>query len=285
MTRAPGQVPNYQTAYESHFDQLVATHGRSRALELVVGGKYEEVGQLEFFALRQLGLVPEHAIVDVGCGSGRLAAAVQSYLTGRYWGTDILTSALAYAQWRCSRDNFEFIHVTTPIIPVVENSADFVVFFSVFTHLLDEDIFKYLREARRVAKPSGKVVCSFLDFESEAHWPIFLATVADQDPTRVLNKFTTRNALSRLARAAGLNVQSFYPGTEKWIASAQKHSGTDSTADYIEFGQSIAVFDVFPEESYLALHRDVHDAVKAGQFRSGAHHYDVCGHKEGRALS
>lgn len=284
MRRSLGEVPNYQSTYESHFAQLAATHGPARAAELVVGGQYEEVGRLEFSVLRQLGLSPEHSLVDVGCGSGRLAAALQPYLTGRYWGIDILDTALDYARWRCPRDNFEFSRVTTPAIPVPENRADFVVFFSVFTHLLDEDIFKYLREARRVAKPTTKIVCSFLDLESEAHWPLFLATAADQNPERILNKFTTTTALSRLARAAGLNVVNLYAGTEKWIVTKPDADAEDS-APHVEFGQSIAVFDVFPEASYLAMHPDVRAAVAAGQFRSGAHHYDTCGHKEGRPVS
>lgn len=281
MPRGLGDVPNYQATYESHFEQLVAAHGHARALELVVGGKYEEVGQLEFSVVRQLGLRPEHSIVDVGCGSGRLAAALQSFLTGRYWGTDLLASALEYARWRCAaREHFKFLHVTTPTIPVPNNHADFVVFFSVFTHLLDEDIFKYLREARRVAKPTAKIVCSFLDLECEAHWPVFLATAANDDPARVLNKFTTCNALGRLARAAGLNVRAIHPGTQKWISTGEEN-GRDLL---VEFGQSIAILDVFPEESYLALYPDVKAAVATGMFRSGAHHYETCGHKERRPL-
>ena len=47
-------------------------------------------------------------------------------------------------------------------IPCEDEQADFVCFFSVFTHLVHEETFEYLREARRVLKPGGKIVFSFL---------------------------------------------------------------------------------------------------------------------------
>jgi hypothetical protein len=43
----------------------------------------------------------------------------------------------------------------------------------VFTHLLDEDVSRFLSEARRVAKQGGKIVFSFLNFECDSHWPVF----------------------------------------------------------------------------------------------------------------
>jgi hypothetical protein len=40
----------------------------------------------------------------------------------------------------------------------------------------------------------------------------------------------------------------------------------------------------FDEAAYLNLHADVRKAVEKGFFKSGLHHYEVCGEQEGRAL-
>lgn len=279
-------IRDYQATYERHLAKLIDEHGRERAMELVVGGKYHESGRLEAWALRQLGLRPENSVVDVGCGSGRLALGLEGFLTGKFVGTDVLAEALDYARSRCGRRDWEFIHTSGKRIPVADNTADFVVFFSVFTHLLDEDVFRYLCESRRIAKPTGKIVFSYLDFECDGHWPLFLQTAADERPDRVLNSFTTETAIRRLARGAGLMVRAFHPSGEKWISvEGPILSEDDSNArGPLEFGQSIAVLEIFPEDRYLALYPDVDQAVKEGTFRSGSHHYDVCGYKEGRRV-
>jgi 2-polyprenyl-3-methyl-5-hydroxy-6-metoxy-1,4-benzoquinol methylase len=46
---------------------------KEEAMRLVVGGEFDAVGKLEYYLLRSLGLSSGHLIIDVGCGSGRLA--------------------------------------------------------------------------------------------------------------------------------------------------------------------------------------------------------------------
>jgi ubiquinone/menaquinone biosynthesis C-methylase UbiE len=279
-------IPDYKLTYERHFEKLAREHSYDKAMELIVGGKYSETGRLEACLLKELGIGPGHSIVDVGCGSGRLAQTIQNDFAGKYWGVDVLREALEFAKSRCSRKDWEFLPTSGAEIPVATGVADFVVFFSVATHLLDEDLFRYMQEARRVAKASARIVISFLDFECEAHWPLFLRTVADRDPGRVLNKFTTKGALRRLARGAGLNVQMIRDGAEKWLRIDDPIACEDGRVlqGMVEFGQSIAVLGVFPEAQYLDRYADVRRAVESGLFESGSHHYDVCGHKEGRSI-
>jgi len=277
---------DYALSYERLLEKLTVEYGYDRAMELVVGGLYAESGMLEASALIHLGLGPEQTLVDVGCGSGRLPFALRSYLRGKFVGTDILAPTLDYARQKCDRRDWEFIPVDRVLIPVANLSADFVTFFSVFTHLLDEDIFKFLIEAKRVLKPDGCVVFSFLDFDCDSHWPLFLKTVDESDPNRVLNKFTTKGAIRRLVRGAALQVQTIFDGQERWVPLstpvALENSGT--MEGVVEFGQSVAVCTHFPEVDYLSKYQDVKEAVTAGFFRSGAHHYEVCGHAEGRRL-
>lgn len=64
------------------------------------GRGYEALGEIEKQLLIALGLEPHHCLLDVGCGSGRLAKALVPYLTaGRFLGTDVVQELLDYAHF------------------------------------------------------------------------------------------------------------------------------------------------------------------------------------------
>lgn len=237
------QVPDYVASYQAHLAHLIQAHGREAAMEWIVGGQYAQIGILESSALLSLGLQPSHTLVDIGCGSGRLPYALRHYLQGGFLGTDILEETLAYAREKCGRPEWRFVTTFEPAIPAEDASADFVTFFSVFTHLLDEDIYRFLAEARRVLKPGGKVVFSFLDFECETHWPLFEATVGDRNPRRVLNKFVSKGAIRRWARALGFAEEAIWDGYQPWIGLTEPFTYSDGrkAEGVVEFGQSVAV--------------------------------------------
>lgn len=237
------EVPNYIKAYEELCDALIARHGREQAMSLIVGGQYREMGILESSALRTLGLQPGHHVIDVGCGSGRLAVALRPFLTGKFTGTDVLQKALDYAAEKCARPDWEFVRTIEPVIPAAAQGADFVCFFSVFTHLLDEDIYRFLAEAKRVTRPGGTIVFSYLDFEVATHWAIFESTVADRNPNRVLNKFISKGAIHKWCGQLGLTVARLYDGPERWIELTEPFRYIDGreASGTVEFGQSVAV--------------------------------------------
>jgi SAM-dependent methyltransferase len=240
--------PDYLASYRHTLAHLVATHGEDVAMDLIVGGQSEAIGILEFSALRTLGLQPEHNVIDVGCGSGRLAVKLAPFLQavgggGKYWGTDILPELPAYARKISRRDDWEF-HTTEGFgIPAPDGCADFVCFFSVFTHLLHEDIYKYLGEAKRVLRPGGKIVFSYLDFAVPSHWTIFELTVADTNPHRVLNMFVSRDAILAWCRHLDLDVTALHDGDRPWIdlVKSFRYSDGREASGIVEFGQSIAV--------------------------------------------
>lgn len=159
------RLPHYVRDYRRFVEGLLAKGGdRHQAMSQAVGGEFEAVGE----ALRQVvveaGLKADDYLIDVGCGSGRLTAALQRCgLPIRYLGADVVPELLAYAEERYGADGWSFVEVDGLYIPEADATADLVVFFSVLTHLSRTECETYLREARRVLKPSGRIVASYID--------------------------------------------------------------------------------------------------------------------------
>jgi ubiquinone/menaquinone biosynthesis C-methylase UbiE len=81
-----------------------------------------------------------------------------------YLGTDVVPELLAYARAQCVDETTRrFALVDGLTIPDQGTSADFVVFFSVFTHLYRNECLTLLEEAKRVVKPGGRNVVPYLD--------------------------------------------------------------------------------------------------------------------------
>lgn len=159
--------------YERHVAQLIASRPIDEAMSLAVGGDYGHIGQVEQALLRRLGLQHGAFIVDLGCGSGRLASALgTSGIDVQYTGIDVVQQLLDYAATR-SPHHYRFLLHRNLSVPVEDASADFVCAFSVFTHLLHDETFIYLRDMRRVLRPNGRIVFSFLEFAEPQHWRVF----------------------------------------------------------------------------------------------------------------
>lgn len=138
---------NYEALYESLAKRLSST-------DSVGGGEYEEMGLRLLGVLLMEGLKPDATLVDLGCGTGRLAVHVVPWLkTGpRYVGIDISKTMLAHARRLVGEKvpsplcSIEFLHQTTPDFPLLpDKTVDMVCAFSVFTHMEHEDSFRYLR--------------------------------------------------------------------------------------------------------------------------------------------
>jgi SAM-dependent methyltransferase len=158
-------------------DPLIPPHGL-----WFVGGEadYQRVNAeyLEYF--RSLGgLRPDHRVLDVGCGIGVMASSLARFLSpqGSYAGFDIVRVGIRWAQNNIASrfPNFSFTHAdifnkhynpkgkVQPDafrFPYDDSSFDFVFVKSVFTHLLPESIQNYVREIRRVMKPTGRCLAS-----------------------------------------------------------------------------------------------------------------------------
>lgn len=209
--------PSYVDRYLAHIARLRETVSGDGALESAVGGEFIAIGRLEFELLRSLGLKAGGTVVDVGCGSGRLALPLSALPGVSYIGTDVVPDLLEHARRITARPDWRFELTKGLSIPCGDDSADFACFFSVLTHLTHEDSFRYLREARRVLKPGGRIVLSFLEFHRRAHWVTFQRYVDARAPGDPINQFIERDAIRAWASHLALRVDAFFDGDRPHI--------------------------------------------------------------------
>lgn len=120
--------------------------------------EYERLSALKLKLLIDLGLTPEAKILDVGCGTGNLTAALHDDFLGErgvYRGADISPDAIAFCRSRFTRPNF-FFHVSEMTqLPALTERFDFIVFFSVFTHTYPRETAALLRGASQLLAANG----------------------------------------------------------------------------------------------------------------------------------
>jgi SAM-dependent methyltransferase len=201
--------------YERHVANLIANYPLDEAMSLAVGGGFELVGAIEVDILRFFGLEDGMSLIDLGCGSGRLASALGRSAKIEYTGIDIVQILLDYAKSK-SPSNYSFILHRALSIPSKDCVCEFVTAFSVFTHLLPAESYIYLEDIKRVLKPNGKLVFSFLEFGGGAHWDVFDATVtAQRYKAQVpLNSFIERSVIGLWCDRLGYKVESYVSATE-----------------------------------------------------------------------
>jgi SAM-dependent methyltransferase len=118
------------------------------------------------------------AVLEIGCGIGRIAFALRYLLAGgSYDGFDIIADKIAFMQERFTpaHPNFRFVHANvrntyynpggtldahTYRFPYASDSMDLVFAASVYTHMVPENTRRYVHETGRVLRPGGRCVLS-----------------------------------------------------------------------------------------------------------------------------
>ncbi|BDG71951.1 class I SAM-dependent methyltransferase [Roseomonas fluvialis] len=133
------------------------------------------------------GIAPDHSILDIGCGWGRLALPLAARLEarGRYLGMDAAAEAVAWCRRNIAEADprFRFHHAdirnsyanprgripaARAVLLPWEERFDRVVAFSLFTHLLPDATARYLAEAARLCRPGGQLVATFFLLDTQA---------------------------------------------------------------------------------------------------------------------
>lgn len=155
------------------------------------GGDFAKVGaSILSFLRRWADLAPSDQVLDVGCGAGRIAAALTRFLDaeGSYEGFDIFPFGVEWCQENvtpkhpnfCFRTVDVFNRVYNPyaptrasdfVFPYGNDSFDVVVLNSVFTHMLPADLVNYVVQINRVLKPGGRAFITYFLMDEDSREP------------------------------------------------------------------------------------------------------------------
>lgn len=217
-----------------------------RSLDPVGGAEFVAAG--DAFLLHAVtlgGLVPDHRVLDVGSGSGRLARPLARFLSadGSYDGFDVNGEAVAWCQARYAAfPHFRFHHAdlfntryrpdgagqaSEFAFPCADASCDVVLAPAVLTHLVTAEAEHYLREIARVLLPAGRALVALflLDLGSRAALTQKRATLpfdldAAAGPMVVVDPELPEEAVAfdhhwfdEVVRAAGLRRIDAHPGS------------------------------------------------------------------------
>lgn len=147
-----------------------------------IGGNFAGVGEEFAGYFKDLcGLKPDQSVLDVGCGTGRMAVPLTQYLssTGSYHGFDIMPECVEWCRSHITSryPNFHFqladiynlaynpggkAKASDYSFPYPDESFDLVILTSVFTHMFPPDVDNYFSNISRVLKPGGKCLITFL---------------------------------------------------------------------------------------------------------------------------
>ncbi|HEY3020954.1 MAG TPA: class I SAM-dependent methyltransferase [Solirubrobacteraceae bacterium] len=159
-----------------------------RRLQFVGEGDFASTGDEFLGHLVELaGLEPDHRVLDVGCGIGRMARPLARFLDerGSYAGFDVNPIGIGWCQLHYADERFSFTladlfnaryhptgrqRASEYRFPYDDDFFDVAVMASVLTHLLEDEAVHYLAETTRVVRPGGRVLATFflLDDESRA---------------------------------------------------------------------------------------------------------------------
>ena len=142
----------------------IAAAVESGAHREIIGGMWDEIGDLQLSFLKAQGLSPEHVLLDIGCGSLRLGVRAVEYLQpGRYWGTDLNATLLdagydreiASAGLSGKLQRSHLIEDGDFDFPGLPRHVDFAMATSVFTHVpLNHIRLCLVKLGRHVTSPS-----------------------------------------------------------------------------------------------------------------------------------
>lgn len=169
------------------------------------------------FLLNNVGIAPTDVVLEIGCGVGRVGKHLAPRCQ-RWIGCDVSPNMLRFAAERLrGLPNVEFVELAgNDLRPIADESIDVVYSTVVFMHLESWDRYAYVKEARRVLRPGGKLYVDNLNLCSDAGWASF--EVHSQFPPSErpdhISVCSTPQELQEYLKRAGFEEIRTQPGDE-----------------------------------------------------------------------
>ena len=124
-------------------------------------------------------------VLDIGCGIGRMAIPLASHLRdGSYIGMDVVAESISWCRKNITHkySNFQFDHIDlfnhrynpngkvldiNYRFPYTDQSFDFIILTSVFTHMLPAGMTNYMDQIQRMLADDGQVFFTFFLLNEE----------------------------------------------------------------------------------------------------------------------
>jgi len=197
-----------------------------RRMWFVGGGNFKTGGERLCRQMKECaGPEPDHDVLDIGCGIGKMAVPLTKVLSpqARYEGFDIVEDAVRWCSDHITarHPNFRFQVVDlfnsryNPAggdsaaglrLPYPDDSFDFAFANSIFTHLAPDVVENYVAEAARVLRPGGVFFATYfldppLDPADPARWTTPSAWFGvEHDGYRSVSRWTPEAALAHPER-------------------------------------------------------------------------------------
>ncbi|HUP45467.1 MAG TPA: methyltransferase domain-containing protein [Thermoanaerobaculia bacterium] len=183
--------------------------------------------------LTRIGLTSDGAVLDVGCGFGRLAIGLADRLPDlrRYEGIDVSVAAVRWCRRHVGRrhPNFRFTHLDLQNarynpggrsmsegfrLPFGDGDFDVAYLYSVFSHMEWPDVRAYVGELHRTVKAGGRVFLTMYAAEGSADVTVN-PTDSDRTWTGPLHCVRyRRDFIERHFGQAGFDIDEVSHGTE-----------------------------------------------------------------------
>jgi ubiquinone/menaquinone biosynthesis C-methylase UbiE len=161
------------------------------------------------------------AVLDFGCGWGRIIRFfLKDIEASGLWGIDCYSEMIDLCKTQNLRCNFEAIG-TRPPTKFPSDYFDLIYLYSVFSHLSEEAHLQWLKEFKRILKPSGMVIattrprgfifrCIELSRQNNLEVWQYGAAMSFKDPVRDLEDYDAGKFVHSPTGGGGVLETSFY---------------------------------------------------------------------------
>lgn len=156
--------------------------------------------------LTLVGLGPNDVALEIGCGVGRVGAALAP-ICKEWIGCDVSENMLAHTRKRLAEySNIRTVALNGFDLSAIESSSVDVVYCTVvFMHLEEWERYAYVKEGFRVLRPGGRMLVDNVDLTSDEGWKFFedhCSIPPHQRPAQI-SKTSTPQELETYFRRAG----------------------------------------------------------------------------------